>query len=250
MRPIPIIAICPQCQLQHIDRDEWATEAKAHRKHLCEGCGHVWLCFATPTVGVQRQPRLSYVEFLMCRRLGLSSDEAHSVNEAAPRAIIVGEAPGPNTFNDCPMYPYPERSAGGRLLKMSGMKPLDYLRAFHRVNLNVEYSKHWGAPQQEEARHTAGLLGPVAENLALPLVLLGVRVARAFGLEHAEQLQWMRFNGEPGNAARTWLPEKAVDTGLRAVRLPHPSGRNHVYNNPATVGRAGARLVEAAGVGL
>ena len=58
-RPAPPIAMllwCPKCHVQHVDRGEWATPAKAHRKHLCEACGHVWKPAAAATVGVEKLP--------------------------------------------------------------------------------------------------------------------------------------------------------------------------------------------------
>jgi hypothetical protein len=32
--------ICPRCDLQHVDRGDWAK--RLHRKHLCERCGCIW----------------------------------------------------------------------------------------------------------------------------------------------------------------------------------------------------------------
>jgi len=52
--PIPMVLHCPKCHVQHVDRGEWATPAKAHRKHLCEACGHTWKPSAAATVGVEK----------------------------------------------------------------------------------------------------------------------------------------------------------------------------------------------------
>lgn len=41
---------CPGCNLQHIDKGEWAT--KPHKRHLCEGCGLEWRPFDFATVAV------------------------------------------------------------------------------------------------------------------------------------------------------------------------------------------------------
>jgi hypothetical protein len=54
--PIPMLLWCPKCHSQHVDREEWATPAKAHRKHLCEACGHTWKPAAAATVGVEKLP--------------------------------------------------------------------------------------------------------------------------------------------------------------------------------------------------
>jgi len=55
--PIPMVLHCPKCHVQHVDRGEWATAAKAHQKHLCEACGHTWKPSAIATVGVERLPQ-------------------------------------------------------------------------------------------------------------------------------------------------------------------------------------------------
>jgi len=51
--PIPMILFCPACVTRHIDEGEWATPEKAHRKHLCANCGHIWKPALVSTVGVR-----------------------------------------------------------------------------------------------------------------------------------------------------------------------------------------------------
>lgn len=59
-KPLPMILHCPNCHLQHIDRDDetgaWATTS-VHRKHLCKkedgGCGKLWMPANVATVGVE-----------------------------------------------------------------------------------------------------------------------------------------------------------------------------------------------------
>ena len=46
-----MILRCPQCGVQHIDRDEWAT-TRVHRTHLCANCGQEWRPYEYATVGV------------------------------------------------------------------------------------------------------------------------------------------------------------------------------------------------------
>ncbi len=48
---VRIIMHCPACHLQHIDKGEWET--KPHRRHLCDGCGHIWQPSIWYTVGVK-----------------------------------------------------------------------------------------------------------------------------------------------------------------------------------------------------
>lgn len=52
--PVRMIIHCPLCHGKHVDRDEWATPAKAHRTHLCEYCGALFRLSDTPTVGVEK----------------------------------------------------------------------------------------------------------------------------------------------------------------------------------------------------
>lgn len=53
LQPVPLLLFCPECQMQHVDEGEWAT-ARRHRKHLCQGCGHVWKPYPFDTVGVKQ----------------------------------------------------------------------------------------------------------------------------------------------------------------------------------------------------
>jgi hypothetical protein len=51
--PEPLVLHCPRCGLQHVDEGEWAT--RAHKTHLCAGCGQEWRPKETATVGVAAQ---------------------------------------------------------------------------------------------------------------------------------------------------------------------------------------------------
>lgn len=48
--PLPVLAFCPRCQAQHVDKDDWTLTP--HRKHLCASCGFIWKLANVPTVGV------------------------------------------------------------------------------------------------------------------------------------------------------------------------------------------------------
>lgn len=48
---VPTEIHCPQCNMLHVDQDEWAT-TRLHRKHLCHGCGHIWAPYPVTTTGV------------------------------------------------------------------------------------------------------------------------------------------------------------------------------------------------------
>jgi len=50
IEPIQMILYCPECNYQHIDRDEWAT--RLHKTHLCNNCQYEWRPYEEYTVGV------------------------------------------------------------------------------------------------------------------------------------------------------------------------------------------------------
>lgn len=60
MTPVDLVIHCPSCGRQHLDIGEFET--RVHRKHLCEntpegektGCGHLWVPFQYPTLGVEK----------------------------------------------------------------------------------------------------------------------------------------------------------------------------------------------------
>lgn len=159
---------------------------------------------------------LSDEEQYMCDFLGLSDDEVLDVNATRPRALIVGQAPGPHTRDDCAMFPYPENSAGYRLYTLSGQPTVyDYLRTYDRVNLMHEHGRWSSREAQVSAR---GLLRRVPEGVRL--VLCGARVRDAF---------------RPGTP---WFTPVRVGahpslSGRWAIAIPHPSGRNYMLNDSA-----------------
>ena len=94
-----------------------------------------------------------------------------------PIALLVGELNPYQVAEDSryALYPYPERSAGGRLCRVIfGLDPHLYLRSYARHNL---CSGKWSAPA---ARLRVGELCDRYPE-PLPIVLLGSKVAAAFG---------------------------------------------------------------------
>jgi rubredoxin len=64
-KPIDMVLHCPECGLQHVDKDEWERDPhdmeqgliqtwknEPHRSHLCHGCGHIWRPADVATNGV------------------------------------------------------------------------------------------------------------------------------------------------------------------------------------------------------
>lgn len=116
--------------------------------------------------------------------------------------VLVGEM---NPYSSEPrfaLYPAPAYSAGWRLCRHLGLTRAEYLRRFQRVNL---CALRWNDAM---ARQTAAMVLAERPRLA---VLLGARVARAFGVKF-----------EPYTVA-------TVD-GVRLMMLPHPSGRCRLWN--------------------
>jgi hypothetical protein len=137
---------------------------------------------------------------------------------APPVALLVGEL-NPYQLEEKARYalfPWPEASAGGRLCRVVlGLEPRRYIAAYARANL---CSGRWSAPAARER----------ARDLALryfdrPIVLLGSRVADAFG-----------------------LPFEPFTHREGFVLLPHPSGRCRAWQRPDAVDRARA-VMRAAG---
>lgn len=64
--PIPMLLLCPHCDVMHVDRDEWAT--RPHKTHLCENCGLEWRPFGYATVGVRAHVGVTDVEKFMSSR--------------------------------------------------------------------------------------------------------------------------------------------------------------------------------------
>lgn len=138
------------------------------------------------------------------------------------RPLFVGEV---NPYQDAEveefaLYPSPPGCAGWRLCRVVlDMDPDDYVARFTRANL---CSRRWSMPA---ARVRAREL--LVEHPDVPLVLLGAKVAAAFGLDFA--------------------PFTRVGARSRWVILPRPSGRSTLWNEPGAVDRARA-VLRGAGV--
>lgn len=145
------------------------------------------------------------------------------------RLALVGEAPGPGFKpgmdpNQWALYPYPERSAAGRLKDMLGWTRSEYLSVFARANLLGEYP----GPTFPLSRGRLAAEG-VAQKLApRPLLLMGRGVADSFGF--------------PTRDILTWESYLLGSTLIVAAVVPHPSGLNRFYNQPGNRERVRAWL--------
>ena len=125
------------------------------------------------------------------------------------RPFLVGELNPRSSDPHHALYPLPPGCSGARLCGYLGMTPLQYIRTFDRRNLCVG---EWDSGRA----HLEALRIILLEPPTRPIVLLGHRVAMAFSLR----------------------PMSYFERVGRYIYLPHPSGRNLVWNDPANVARA------------
>ena len=139
------------------------------------------------------------------------------------RPLIVGEHNPVSADPRHALYPEPAGCAGHRLcVKVMGLRPRTYLRVFERTNLLSAAAWRTGEARVAAERITADC----AEGRVI--VLLGVRVAAAFGLPpYQRRAQSVLLVAEPR---------------VVVVALPHPSGRNRIWNAPGAVETARALL--------
>lgn len=138
-----------------------------------------------------------------------------------PVTWLVGEHNPYGSDPSMALYPLPENAAGDRLCrKVLGMTHYEYLQKFERRNLLQTRDGRWSAPLAREAAQKV-----LREANGAPLVLLGARVAAAFGLPSLPFI------------VRRQLPSPILV-------LPHPSGRCRVWNDARNFERARACLRE------
>lgn len=133
----------------------------------------------------------------------------------APVGLLVGEQPGPRSNHRLPLWPYPARSAGGRLHAMSGVPMVEYLARLARVNLAAQPRKGWDHRRARFDLHA--MLNDLPPDARV--VLCGQRAMDAYE------------EGYPG-ARRQFL---VLGGSVWIQGVPHPSGRCREYNDPATV---------------
>jgi len=148
------------------------------------------------------------------------------------KVLLVGEAPNEATAMKPHAWLSPDKSgirhSANRLLEYMGFSFRDYLVAFDRANL-----LHYPQPREakgrgfirEEARLNAERLKRAVDpDRHVGVILLGTRVARAWGLTenpHRRYFYWHVWN-------------LTCPTGQVLVAVvPHPSGANRWWNDPA-----------------
>lgn len=145
------------------------------------------------------------------------------------RPLLIGQAPGPNTLEDYPLYPYPRTSAGGRLAHFLELSRGEYLQAFDRCNLLPYFPGQTGDKSKEDrlpipaARLAARVLRPLLRGREV--IMVGRQVSDAFQLGPVPFLEWTELQVDPRCAATD------CSGRARVAIIPHPSGRNHWYNS-------------------
>ena len=141
------------------------------------------------------------------------------------RPLLIGQAPGPNTNPELPLFPIPSTSAGGRLQQLMGLRRWEYLKKFDRVNLLPEFPGRHKRDDKfplAEARFAATVMRPHLSDRVV--IMIGRKVGDAFGLDLPFH-QWAEMR-----CRRTMLTEPGGEVCIVAV-VPHTSGRNHWYNS-------------------
>lgn len=130
------------------------------------------------------------------------------------KPLFVGEAPSHSTQRKG-AHPLVGES-GRRLATWAGMSAAEFQRAADLVNLYPLLPEKWDNGRATELAR-ALWNGDMVGSSRSCVVLLGNRVARAFGFTHLETF-------------------RIYQTGRSPVALiPHPSGRNLFWNTPANV---------------
>lgn len=183
-----------------------------------------------------RTPHTEHLLAAECRLANVHCGVRPSDIEGPINGLIVGEGPGPNTSPHLPMFPWPARSAGGRLLAMAGMTPGQYLGRFRRINL-LDTSDWYTIRARQRAKLVLEALqldlakrrAAAPDARPLRVLLLGVRVAHVFEVRANE-------------------PFKQIEMADHVfVAIPHPSGENRYYNIPGVRHNAGIAVRWAAG---
>lgn len=161
------------------------------------------------------------------RRFGIRDDLP------SPRGLLIGEAPGPNTDPLLPLFPEPSNSTGARLLKYADVPAAAWLGKLVRMNL---CDGTWSARRAlaGRARALAFLFDTRNYHDGKPLrvLLLGDRVQREWSCYGPFGYNEMMYFRGPT---------------LRVAWIPHPSGKNLLYNSRRNQLRARRAVLWAMG---
>ncbi len=226
------LAACAQCDAGYYPT---VAPAKDTASRACQLCTLWGVCAAPLPPAWKANPATSHLRSAEIRLASMYCGLTPSSVQGPIRGLIVGEAPSMRTSAQLPMFPYPPSSSGGRLLAFSGMPVGDYLGRFRRRNLQSSLSTFSASNDARAAIDLKALLARdlelrraiAADALPLRVVLLGARVASAFGIR-------LPFQHVP-------IEEHEYAT------IPHPSARSPVYRDDRIKSAASIALRWAAG---
>lgn len=130
------------------------------------------------------------------------------------KVLLVGEAPSRGGDPAAPL----EGKIGRRLAEFSGLTFEEYLARTDRINLFGYWPGAAGKGSSfpmNEAVWLASLIKISRAKQSARVILLGKRVAKAFGMRSPAYLEWCDFHG------------------VQYAVIPHPSGINRWYNSTA-----------------
>lgn len=153
-----------------------------------------------------------------------------------PRPWIVGESPSRtgDRYWQFPLSGAPAKT----LCRCAGFPPdgdpaeigswtWALYERFATINLFVRYAAAYPWRPADARLHAEGILDSIVVAESTRAVLLGRRVAAAFGVEH-DYFEWTELRDD-----------------VRAVVVPHPSGRNRLLNESSVRMAIGVALREA-----
>jgi len=143
--------------------------------------------------------------------------------------VLVGEAPGGTGEAKQPALD-PSGYTGRRLARMMRLTDEEYLDHTARYNIfdvpadGLKWNRVDAYQNARKLRESFPLMSRV--------VLLGSKVADVFGMNEIPMFHWYATSGGIGKYHFT-------------ARVPHPSGRNRMLNDPMVVSRMSTFLQEA-----
>lgn len=167
-------------------------------------------------------------------------DAFRESNGAPCRVLLLGEDNPQSSDDQYALYNYPPNCAGHRLQKIFGLDDETYL-ALWRANL---CNPRWNA---KKARERAVELYR-RDNPWTLIICLGRKVTDVMFARSTTALVAPDFGMFETRHALCSADVRGVapTPSMRFLSLPHPSGRNQVWNNPAARTQARLLLREAA----
>lgn len=130
-----------------------------------------------------------------------------------PKMVFIGQQP--NSYDDQgTALPFNPGTSGKMLVQMMGVTNEAFAQNFVRMNVSAHHEPEGFSPAYSQ--YCAKNFLPLLEGRRV--VLLGPAVAEAFDIER-KSYDWCSWFDHP------------TEHALFAV-IPHPSGRNRLYNNP------------------